>query len=379
MHMSLTVDQEMESPTRCSPVWGSLPKDVADFQRLAMAANTGLAYRSDWRQFDRWCRLRGVASLPATPQTVAAYLAAQANLADADGSWTYAPNTLGRRLAAITKAHEVAGLLSPCRNAEVTTTMSGIRRQRQSPPRRAAPLLLAELRAVLGRIELQRFPEAVIGRRDAALLVMGFAGAFRRSELVELTVDDAALHPQDGLHVRLRHSKTDQEGRGEVKALPYGMHPDTCSPCAYLRWRQVLDGAEIGGRVEVLRLLRGRHAQEGLAHICRDPDEKPSDGVLAGDRPLFRSVHKTGIPGSDALSGHAVGAVVKRRAAAAGLNPARFSGHSLRAGFVTQAVRGGADAGSIMRQTGHRSDAMVELYRRENAPLIGNAVTILGL
>jgi len=351
---------------------------VADFQQSAMATNTGLAYRSDWQQFERWCRLHGSVSLPTTPQTVSAYLASQASLTES-GRWTYAPNTLGRRLAAITKAHEVAGLLSPCRNVEVTTTMSGIRRQRRTPPRRAAPLLLAELRTVLGRIELQRFPEAVIGRRDAALLVMGFAGAFRRSELVALTVDGATLHPQDGLHVRLRHSKTDQEGRGEVKALPYGTHPDTCPPCAYLRWRQVLDAAEIGGRVEVLRLLRGRHAQDELAHICRDPDEQPSDEVLTGHRPLFRTVHKTGVPGSDALSGHVVGAVVKRRAAAAGLNPARFSGHSLRAGFVTQAVRGGADAGSIMRQTGHRSHAMVELYRRENAPLIGNAVTTLGL
>ena len=344
-----------------------------------MAVNTGLAYQSDWQQFERWCRLRGAVSLPATPQTVAAYLAAQANLADADGGWLYAPNTLGRRLAAITKAHEVAGVLSPCRNVEVTMTMSGIRRQRRSPPRRAAPLLLAELRTVLGRIELQRFPEAVIGRRDAALLLMGFAGAFRRSELVALTVEDVTLHPQDGLHVRLQHSKTDQEGRGEVKALPYGTNPDTCPPCAYLRWRQVLDAAEGGGRVEVLRLLRGQAVQNESTHICRDPEDRPSDEVLDGDRPLFRPVHKTGLPGSGALSGHVVGAVVKRRAAAGGLNPTKFSGHSLRAGFVTQAVRGGADAGSIMRQTGHRSHTMVELYRRENAPLINNAVTTLGL
>lgn len=340
---------------------------IADFQRSAMAVNTGLAYQSDWQQFERWCRLRGAVSLPATPQTVAAYLAAQANLADPDGRWTYAPSNLGRRLAAITKAYELAGALSPCREVEVTTTMSGMRRQRRSPPRRAAPLLLAELRAVLGRIELQRFLAAVIGRRDAALLLMGVAGAFRRCELVALTADDVTLHTRDGMHVRLQHSKTDQDGRGVVKALPYGTHPETSPPCAYLRWRQVLDAAEIGGRVEVLRLLRGQAVQDELTHLCRD----------TGDRPLFRPVHKSGLSGSGPLSGHVVGAVVKRRASAAGLNPARF-GHSLRAGLVTQVVRGGADDGAIMRQPGHRSHAMVE-YRRENAPLINNAAATLGL
>ena len=84
---------------------------------------------------------------------------------------------------------------------------------------------------------------------------MGFAGAFRRSELVALTVDDVTMRPQDGLHVRLRQSKTDQEGRGEVKALPFGAHPDTCQPGAYLRCPQVLGAGESGGRVELLRLL----------------------------------------------------------------------------------------------------------------------------
>lgn len=365
---------------------------VASFQISAMAPNTGLAYRLDWQQFERWCRLHGASPLPATPQTVAAYVASQASLADADGNWTYAPNTLGRRLAAITKAHEVAGLLSPCRNAEVTTTMSGIRRQRRTPPRRATPLLLAELRAVLARIELDRFPEAVIGRRDAALLVMGFAGAFRRSELVELVVDDVTLHPQDGLHIRLRHSKTDQEGHGAIKALPYGANPDTCPPCAYLRWRQVLDAADApdssaasdpqatanSGRPAMMRALRAGTCDEAgdLRHICRQP--RPEE-LLPPDRPLFRAVHKNGIPGGSPLSGHVVGAVVKRRAVAAGLSAASLSGHSLRAGFVTQAVRGGADASSIMRQTGHKSHAMVELYRRDYDPLQGNAVTGLGL
>lgn len=97
------------------------------------------------------------------------------------------------------------------------------------------------------------------------------------------------------------------------------------------------------------------------------------------DAPAFRSVHKTGLPGDGPVTGHAINLVVKKRVAVAGLDPADFGGHSLRAGFVTQAVRAGADVGSIMRQTGHRSPSMVEVYRRENAPLVGNAVTRIDL
>ena len=353
---------------------------VAGFQQSAMAENTGVAYRFDWRQFTRWARLRELTALPASPETVAAYLVSRARLTNQTGEWLYAPSTLGRRLAAIAKAHQLAGLASPCRDPQVSTTLAGIRRQRVRPTRRAAPLLLADLRRVLQNIELRQFPQAVIGRRDAALLLMGFAGAFRRFELTALTVADVALHPQDGLHVRMRPSKTDQQGRGSVKALPYGTNPDTCPPCTYLRWRQVLDAADADGRVGILRTLRQRPGDgTPTGHLCRIVGLLTDGDSLPKDRPLFRAVHKTGVPGFDSISGHVVGAVVKRRAAAAGLNAEHLSGHSLRTGFVTQAVRGGADAGAIMRQTGHRSSAMVELYRRANAPLLGNAVTALGL
>lgn len=352
---------------------------VARFQSSAMAENTGRAYQSDWVAFERWCRLHEVQPMPASPLTVAQYLAHQADLPGQSGGFLYAPNTLSRRLAAITRCHELAGIVSPCRDAEVLTTMAGIRRARRRPAKRATPLLLDELRQVLAKIELDRFPEAVIGRRDAALLVMGFAGAFRRSELVALETADISQHQQDGLHVTVRHSKTDQEGAGAMRALPFGVNPDTCPPCVYLRWRQVLDVADSLGRPGLIRLLKPSSDTDGLAHLCRDPAVLGAAAAQTASRPLFRAVHRTGVPGRDALSGQVVAAVVKRRATAAGLSAAGMSGHSLRAGFVTQAVRGGADAGAIMRQTGHKSHAMVELYRRESAPLIGNAVTILGL
>ena len=107
------------------------------------------------------------------------------------------------------------------------------------------------------------WPAGVSARRDMALLLMGFAGAHRRSELTALTLADVTLHATDGLHVRLRRSKTDQEARGTVKALPYGRDPVTCPPCAYVRWRQVLhawDSTDPAGRRRAVMTVLRRQA-----------------------------------------------------------------------------------------------------------------------
>jgi len=232
----------------------------------------------------------------------------------------------------------------------------------------------------------------VSARRDMALLLMGFAGAHRRSELVALTLADVTLHGTDGLHVRLRRSKTDQEAHGTVKALPYGRDPVTCPPCAYVRWRQILlawdTAADGAGRRAVLPVLRrqaltaagsGGEEEEPVLHCCRSTRlAEPLDPARA----LFPTVHKTGAIGQQAMTGHGINEMIQRRAAAAGFTPAqvdKLGGHSLRAGFVTEAFRQGADAHAIMRQTGHRSPVMLEVYAREHAPLVGNAVTRLGL
>jgi integrase len=236
------------------------------------------------------------------------------------------------------------------------------------------------------------WPAGVAARRDMAVLLMGFAGAHRRGELVALTLSDVTLHRTDGLHVRLRSSKTDQEARGQVKALPFGRDPVTCPPCAYVRWRQILhawDTATDGeGRRSVLSVLRrlagaasvGGGGEESQAqHCCRGARlPEPSDP----ERALFPTVHKTGAIGELGMSGDAVAAMIRRRADQAGFSSAqtqRLGGHSLRAGFVTEAFRAGADAHAIMRQTGHHGPGMLEVYAREHAPLVGNAVTRIGL
>ncbi len=224
---------------------------------------------------------------------------------------------------------------------------------------------------------------------------MGFAGAHRRSELVGLHLSDVTVHPADGLHVRVRFSKTDHEGQGIVRALPYGRDPQTCPPCALVRWRRLLLAYVVddGGRRASIAQLHKR----GLSteHICRGVDdtakttdlgtasnEPATTGGGGGERWLFPTVHKTGQPSPKAMSGDAVAMMIQRRGAAAGFTPAQvdlLGGHSLRSGFVTEAFRAGADAHSIMRQTGHRDPKMLEVYAREFAPLVGNAVLKLDL
>jgi integrase len=297
-------------------------------------------------------------------------------------------------VASINQVHTAAGLDPPGRNEVVRRALSGIRRIRATPPNRRAPLLLSDIRTLMISITETAggWPSGVSARRDAALLLMGFAGAHRRSELVALTLADVTLHPTDGLHVRVRRSKTDQEARGTVKALPYGRDPTTCPPCAYVRWRQILQAwdtaADGAGRRAVLPVLRrqaltaagsGGEEEEPVLHCCRSTRlPEPADPA----RPLFPTVHKTGAIGQQAMTGHGINEMIQRRAAAAGFTPAqvdKLGGHSLRAGFVTEAFRQGADAHAIMRQTGHRSPVMLEVYAREHAPLVGNAVTRLGL
>src|SRR5674536_365832 len=264
---------------------------------------------------------------------------------------------------------------APGAHPHVGELLAGIRRSRGRPPARRDALVTADLRAILAGLPRTGWPGAVAGPRDAALLVLGFAGAFRRAELAGLDVGYVRAHPTDGLHIMVRAAKNGPGRAGQVKAVPYGTEVATCGPCAWARWRGVVAAADAGGRVAVLRTVR---ADDPASHVCRSPDlDAAGDGDPA--EPAFRKLDKTGrvLPGR--LSGQAVTAIVQRRAAAAGYDPARLGGHLLRAGFVTAAVLAGADAPAIIRQTGHRTPAMIEVYTRHHAPLEANAVTRLGL
>jgi site-specific recombinase XerD len=259
-----------------------------------------------------WCDAAGVEVLPASPEAVAAFMAAEA---DAGRK----VSTLEQRSAAIRWAHEAAGLESPTAHKLVRSTMQGIRRELGTAPKRKAPATVDRLTMMVAHAD----PATVKGLRDRALLLFGFASAMRRSELVGLDLDDVE-HTERGLLVTLRRSKTDQEGQGHQRAIPFGRNPKLCPVHALAEW----------------------HAKAGIT-----------------DGKLFRSVDRHGNV-AESLSTRAVADVVKHYAKRAGLDPADFGGHSLRSGFVTSAAENGKSTERIMDHTGHQSAAMVRIYTR---------------
>jgi len=196
-----------------------------------------------------------------------------------------------------------------------------------------APLVASDVLRVVEAI-----PEGLLGQRDRALLLLGFAGAFRRAELVGLDVTDVVF-TDDGAEVTLRHSKTDQEAAGRKIGIPWGTSPQTCPVRSLQTW---LEAA----------------------------------GISEG--PLFRDVTRAGVGiskrarGASRLSDRAVARLIQRRAKAAGLE-GDFGGHSLRAGLATSAAKAGRSERSIMAQTGHRSERMVRRFFRNGAPSTENA------
>lgn len=331
VHLSVTSTSE-KKPVETVPalpepaVLTALAAQARDYIDQAKSANTRRAYRSDWQEFVTWCEGQPLAALPADPQTVALYLTARAAV--------YQTSTLCRRLASISQAHQAAGLPTPTTAAVVRATWQGIRRAKGVAGAGKAPAVVAELRRMV-----ERLPDNLLGKRDRALLLVGFAGAFRRSELVALDVADLAFMPE-GLVVTLRRSKTDQEGAGRKVGIPFGSHPETCPVRNLTSW---LDSA----------------------------------GIITG--PLFRAVNRHGQLGPRRLTDRTVARVVQRCAQAAGLDPRQYAGHSLRAGLATSAAAAGASEHSIMAQTGHRSAAMVRRYIRDTNLFRENAAATVGL
>ncbi|WP_026127423.1 site-specific integrase [Nocardiopsis lucentensis] len=351
----------------------------------AQSANTLRAYRADWTAFTAWCLAEERQSLPADPVDVAVYLAACAQARTNDGAaWALAPSTLERRAAAIAAVHGAHGLDSPTRADVVRMTLRGIRRTRRARPRRKDPIVLSTLDALLAVRPTDGHPGGVARRRDAVLLLTGFAGALRRTELAALTLDDVhvrtdAASGAAALVITLAATKTDQEGRrGQTVALPRGRQRTTCPVCAFADWCDLLQAHHQGGDQAVRAHLASAHTPVApTAHRCQDLTRNPlADGT---GRPLLPTVTRYGRVGERAMSGRAVGDLVKRYAQRAGLDPDDFGGHSLRAGFATQAALGGATDREIMRQGRWTNPRTVHDYIRTANPLEDNAVTRLGL
>ena len=284
---------------------------VKTYTKAAQSESTRRSYAQDIRHF----KAHG-GKIPATPQMVAEYLAKQADV--------LAVATLAHRLIAIHKAHADKGFESPVRNTLVKRTMQGIRRTKGVAQRQVRALVKDDLLELLVLVSKQKPLKAA---RDKALLLLGFAGAFRRSELVALNVDDLTPHAH-GLEIILRRSKTDQEGEGRTVFVPLAKSEERCPVRSLQVW---LDLAGIGSGALFRRI--NRHGQ------------------IVGDRGLT--------PQSVSLLVKAAAAKAKGVDAAA-----NFAGHSLRAGFVTEAASVGMQTKAIMGQTGHRSIDMVYRYIR---------------
>lgn len=298
---------------------------VAHFIQQSRAKNTMRGYKADWRHFSDFAGRNGFAALPAAPETVCAYLTVCADSGLRAGS-------IQRRVSAIAAMHTAAGFDSPTSAAAVRLCLSGIRRAIGTEQIGKAPVLTSDVAAMLSHV-----PEGLLGIRNRALVLLGFAGAFRRSELVGLDVEDLTF-TEDGVKVRIRRSKTDQEGAGQVIGIVYGS-----GLCPVRALRQWLETA----------------------------------GITTG--PVFRSVHRGGHVQPGRLSDQVVASVVKQLAAAVRLDAKQYAGHSLRAGLVTQAVVNHVDLPAIQRQTRHKSLEMLLRYSRAAKLFTDNASARVGL
>ncbi|MBD0276007.1 MAG: tyrosine-type recombinase/integrase [Acetobacteraceae bacterium] len=285
---------------------------AATFAVAALAPATRRAYRDDWKRFKEWCDRRGLVALPAEPEVVAAFLAAGANAG-------LKPATVARRSAAIRYAHGLDRKEPPTSTMQVRATVAGIRRRQGVAPKRKTPATADRIAAMVALA-----PTGTLrGLRDRALILLGFAGAFRRSELVALRVEDLEETP-DGLRVPIRRSKGDQEGAGQDIAIPHGAR---LRPLAAMR--EWLDAA----------------------------------GIESG--PVFRRVRKNGRVGDEPLNAESVVEIIKSYAARAGLRPEDFAGHSLRSGFLTSAAEAGASALRMAEVSRHKSlDTLLGYVRR---------------
>jgi integrase len=288
----------------------SLAVEAREYLENAQSPRTRKTYCSQWKVFSTFCSQHELPALPASSEVVAAYLTARARTAKA--------STLSVALAAIDDKHSSEGYPRPGEREPIKKLLSGIRRTIGTEKTPKAAFTLDILREAVGML-----PNTLAGVRDRAVLLVGFAGAFRRSELAALDVGTLRFVP-DGVKVHLRHSKTDQEKKGRVVGIPQGRHVGMCPPTALRDWLVAA-------------------------------------GIYEGK--VFRSLDSNRL--GESITDRSIATIVKLAANSVGHEFDDFSGHSLRSGFCTSASHAGVDAHALMRQTGHTSIKSVIGYIQE--------------
>lgn len=284
--------------------------------KLARAENTNRAYSSDWADFETYCARNGFAALPASERTLELYVSYLGYVRKP----RLKPSSIARRLAAIAAKHREERLTSPTEFETVRKALAGLKHDIRLKPVAKQPIQAFELRALVAPIGRSR----PIDLRDRALLLLGFAGALRRSEIVALNREDIKFDKEHGVVLEIQYSKANQQGEPERVAIHYGADPETCPVTALKAW---MDLANIQARTPVFRRI-DKHS-----HIFEGP-----------------------------LTPSAVAGIVKRAASRIGLDPADLAAHSLRSGFVTTARRAGRADWVIQRQTRHKTPAMLDRY-----------------
>ena len=290
------------------------------------ANNTIRAYKSDFKDFGLFCAQNGFKSLPSEAKVISLYLT---HLSTKDIKMS----TLKRRLVSIGVIHRLKGHYLDTKHPIIIENILGIKRRKGSIQKGKKPLLINNLKTIINVID-QYNKNEMIKLRDRSIILMGFSGGFRRSEIVSLDCDDLDF-VTEGLKINLKKSKTDQFGEGSVKALPYFDNIQYCPVLTLKNW------------IEVSKINSG---------------------------PLFRRFNKGSKLSTNRLTNQTVALLIKKYLQLAGIDSKNYSGHSLRSGFATSAAESGAEERSIMTMTGHKSTEMVRRYIKESNLFKNNAL-----
>lgn len=296
---------------------------------LSKAENTIDAYESDWNDFVDWCQYNHESYFPTTPETIVNYINDLADYAKA--------NTISRRISAISENYNASGSSdNPCVSALVKNALRGIRRFKGTFQQGKTPVLLEDLESIFEAMKSIDEPPIRI-LRDKAILLIGFMGAFRRSEISALRVEDITFSPK-GVEIFVGASKADQEGQGAIVAIPYIENAEFCAVRALKEWLRY-------------------------------------SGIKSG--PIFRGFTKNLSIRKSAISDKSIAEIVKKYVELIGLDPSLYGAHSLRHGFATTAASFGVEERNIMRQTRHHSVNMVRRYINEANMFVDNPISTI--
>jgi len=298
--------------------------------KSSKANNTLRAYKSDFKDFGAFCSRHGLSSLPTEPKIVSLYL-------------TYLSknskfSTLRRRVVSISMVHKLKGHYLDTKHPIIVENLMGIRRVKGSIQKGKKPILINHLKLIINSINEQNTNESK-KLRDKTIILIGFGGGFRRTELISIDYEDLEFVPE-GLKITLRKSKTDQFGEGMIKGLPYFDDENYCPVTNLRKW------------LEISKINSG---------------------------PIFRRFSKGSNLTDDRLTDQSVVLLIKEHLRLAGIENKNFAGHSLRSGFATVAADSGAEERSIMAMTGHKTTQMVRRYIREANLFKNNALNKIKL